>query len=284
MPRRKKSSPLDDMIELVSMLPWWAGAVMAPICYVLLHAWAVRVAAEMTIKPQLTSGIYYALASIGQYLLPFICLAGAAVSAWRRHQRKTLADNVSAAKSADVLEGMSWREFELLVGEGFRRKGFQVEELGGAGADGGVDLVLRKGGEKYLVQCKQWRAYKVNVQVVRELYGVMAASGAAGGFVVTSGRFTADAREFAEGRNVELMDGKALFELIRSVRGIVRDVPSRDVQGTARIEPEGASSASAAPPCPRCAGQMVRRTAKKGANAGDSFWGCAAFPRCRGIA
>src|SRR5688500_2721309 len=139
MPRRKKSSPLDDMIELVSMLPWWAGAVMAPICYVLLHAWAVRVGAEMTTKPQIASGIYYALASIGQYLLPFSCLAGAAVSAWRRHQRKTLADNVSAAKSADVLEGMSWREFELLVGEGFRRKGFQVEELGGAGADGGVD-------------------------------------------------------------------------------------------------------------------------------------------------
>jgi restriction system protein len=284
MPRRRKSSPLDDMIELVSMLPWWAGAVMAPICYVLLHAWAVRVAAEMTTKPQITSGIYYALASIGQYLLPFICLAGAAVSAWRRHQRKTLADNVSAAKSADVLEGMSWREFELLVGEGFRRKGFQVEELGGAGADGGVDLVLRKGGEKYLVQCKQWRAYKVTVQVVRELYGVMAASGAAGGFVVTSGRFTADAREFAEGRNVELMDGTALFDLIRSVRGMVRDVPSRGAEGKARVEPEVISNASGAPACPRCAGQMVRRTAKKGANGGESFWGCGAFPRCRGTA
>lgn len=284
MPRRKKSNALDDMIELVSLLPWWAGALMAPICYVLLHAWAVRVAAEMTTRPQLTSGIYYALASIGQYLLPFICIAGAAMSAWRRHQRKTLADNVSAAKSADVLEGMIWREFELLVGEGFRRKGFQVEELGGAGADGGVDLVLRKGGEKYLVQCKQWRAYKVTVQVVRELYGVMAASGAAGGFVVTSGRFTADAREFAEGRNVELMDGKALFELIRSVRGVVRDVPARSVEGKARIEPEFVSSVSAAPACPRCAGEMVRRTARKGANAGESFWGCAAFPKCRGTA
>lgn len=284
MPRRKKSSPLNDMIELVSMLPWWAGAVMAPICYVLLHAWAVRVAAEMTTKPQITSGIYYALAYIGQYLLPFICLAGAAVSAWRRHQRKTLADNVSAAKSADVLDGMSWREFELLVGEGFRGKGFQVEELGGAGADGGVDLVLRKGGEKYLVQCKQWRAYKVTVQVVRELYGVMAASGAAGGFVVTSGRFTADAREFAEGRNVELMDGDALLDLIRSVHGMVRDAPSRSAEGKARLEPEDVSNTSAAPVCPRCAGQMVRRRARKGANAGESFWGCAAFPRCRGIA
>ncbi|MES1264380.1 MAG: topoisomerase DNA-binding C4 zinc finger domain-containing protein [Variovorax sp.] len=36
--------------------------------------------------------------------------------------------------------------------------------------------------------------------------------------------------------------------------------------------------------CPKCAGTMVRRTARKGAHAGDSFWGCAAFPQCRGTA
>ena len=284
MPRRKKSSPLGDMIELVSMLPWWAGVVMAPICYALTHAWAMRIAAEMVSKPQLTSGIFYGLASVGQFLLPLICLAGAAMSAWQRHQRKTLADNVTAAKSADVLEGMSWHEFELLVGKGFRRKGFQVEEMGGAGADGGVDLFLRKGGEKYLVQCKQWRAYKVSVQVVRELYGVMAASGAAGGFVVTSGRFTTDAREFAKGRNVELMDGDALFQLMRSVRGAARVAPLCNAEGNARDESADISNVSAPPACPRCAGQMVRRTAKKGANAGESFWGCTAFPKCRGTA
>ena len=46
-----------------------------------------------------------------------------------------------------------------------------MEETGGQGADGGIDLVLRKGSERFLVQCKQWRAYKVGVNVVRELYG-----------------------------------------------------------------------------------------------------------------
>jgi len=284
MPRRKKSSPLGDMIDLVSMLPWWAGVAMAPLCYFLAHAWVVRIAAEMATKPQVTSGIYFALASVGQFLLPFVCLAGAAVSAWRRHQRKALADNVAAARSADVLEGMSWREFELLVGEGFRRNGFQVEELGGAGADGGVDLVLRKGGEKHLVQCKQWRAYKVGVQIVRELYGVMAASGAAGGFVVTSGRFTEEAREFAKGRNVELMGGDALFELIRSGRRAGHDGGSRGTEAKARVEPTAAGSEPATPDCPRCAGHMVRRTARKGVHAGESFWGCAAFPKCKGTA
>jgi restriction system protein len=89
---------------------------------------------------------------------------------------------MTQSKGADALNGMSWREFELLVGEAFRLQGYKVTEQGGAGPDGGVDIVLRKGSDTFLVQCKQCKAFKVSVGVVRELYGVMAAQGAAGGF------------------------------------------------------------------------------------------------------
>jgi restriction system protein len=37
-----------------------------------------------------------------------------------------------------------------------------------------------------------------------------------------------------------------------------------------------------APVCPQCLGPMVRRVAMKGASAGEAFWGCAVFPKCRG--
>ena len=37
------------------------------------------------------------------------------------------------------------------------------------------------------------------------------------------------------------------------------------------------------PACPRCNGEMVERTAKKGARQGQSFYGCAQFPKCRGV-
>jgi hypothetical protein len=33
--------------------------------------------------------------------------------------------------------------------------------------------------------------------------------------------------------------------------------------------------------CPKCLSPMVKRTAKKGSNAGGQFWGCSAFPKCR---
>lgn len=35
--------------------------------------------------------------------------------------------------------------------------------------------------------------------------------------------------------------------------------------------------------CPNCQGAMVQRVAKRGAGSGSAFWGCMAFPRCRGV-
>ena len=35
--------------------------------------------------------------------------------------------------------------------------------------------------------------------------------------------------------------------------------------------------------CPKCDAPMVRRVAKRGKNAGNEFWGCSTFPKCRSI-
>lgn len=40
--------------------------------------------------------------------------------------------------------------------------------------------------------------------------------------------------------------------------------------------------AAAAPTCPKCAGPMTPRTAKRPGNEAHGFWGCAAFPACLG--
>ncbi|MEP4546692.1 MAG: NERD domain-containing protein [Saccharospirillum sp.] len=34
--------------------------------------------------------------------------------------------------------------------------------------------------------------------------------------------------------------------------------------------------------CPHCGADMVLRESKKGHNAGDAFWGCSRYPKCRG--
>lgn len=37
------------------------------------------------------------------------------------------------------------------------------------------------------------------------------------------------------------------------------------------------------PRCPKCDSEMILRTAKSGANAGNRFWGCSNYPNCRGM-
>lgn len=294
--RKRKTSTAEDLMDLVAMLPWWAGIALALTSYMVLHSIAIRPLPAAQSPQQIgqlaTTAIWQGLAIGGQYILPLICLAGAAISAVRKRRRSQLFETTSASSSADALNNMSWREFETLVGEGFRRRGYSVRETGGGGPDGGVDLVLSKNGEKTLVQCKQWKAFKVGVSTVRELYGVMAADGAAAGFVVTSGRFTQEAAAFAAGRNIQLLDGPALMNLLKQAKVQTGAAPANKartaVPVTERFNKEPAfdtvqPAASPIPGCPQCGKAMVRRIAKRGPAAGKVFWGCSAFGAgCRG--
>ena len=282
MARRNKTTVAEALVDLVALFPWWGGVALAIAGYLVLHQISLQPVAAIApgqMGAAIAKNLVKSLATFAQYVVPLVCLAGAGLSAWRRRQRTQLASAVAGSDAADVLDGMTWQQFEMLVGEGFRRKGFQVVETGGGGSDGGVDLVLSKRGEKYLVQCKQWRAFKVGVEIVRELYGVMAARGATGGFVVTSGRFSAEASRFAEGRNVTLMDGDQLKALLRSTAG-ASPVPA---QRTAAVSPDrGRIPVQEEPRCPLCARPMARRRASRGSSAGQEFWGCTGYPNCRG--
>ncbi len=279
MVRKRKASALEDFTELVALLPWWAGVAIAVICYLVLHQMAapVRVAAVQPgqVGQLISQQLVVAFAMVGQYLLPIVSLMGAAVSYLRRRQRKALISDVAHSSAASALDGMAWHEFEALVGEAYAMAGYRVTETGGGGADGGVDLVLTKGGEKFLVQCKQWKAYKVGVDVVRQLYGVMAARGATGGFVVTSGSFTKDAKVFSEGRNMQLVDGTRLFAMIRQVR------QSQTAKQAPSVKQAVAATSTSEQVCPKCGSSMVTRTTRNGVNAGGIFWGCSSYPKCQ---
>lgn len=281
MPRRRKTSPLEDLIELAAMLPWWLGLALALVAYLLLHSYAtspVPAAKDLHQFGEQASGmVIRGFATVGQYIVPFAFALGAIGSFVGRSKRKKLvADVANARESGRTVDGISWREFEQLVGEVFRRKGFSVTETGGNGPDGGVDLILQMGSDKYLVQCKQWKAIKVGVTVIREFFGVMAAQGAAGGFVVTSGTYTDEAKAFAQGRNIQLVDGVLLKRWIANRTAAEQSKPEHSAQ------PESSQKKSA-PLCPVCNSVMQVRTAKRGAYVGSEFWGCPKFPACRGM-
>lgn len=281
MARTDRTSPLEDLVEIASRVPWWVGLLTAIVAYFSLHYFATMTFANSANLRDFgliaQQSLFKTAATFLQYLVPFALLGGVAISVLKDRKRKALVAFLAAPKTPVPLADMNWQDFEILIGELFRRAGFTVTETGGTQADGGVDLVLRKDGETHLVQCKHWRAQKVGVQIVRELYGVMAARGAAGGFVVTSGQFTNEAKSFAQGRNVELVGGEELAQLSdvlaaqfgRSSVSAHADEPAPGMNP----KPSG---------CPLCGAPMLRRMARRGMNAGGEFWGCTAFPNCKG--
>lgn len=260
MARRKKDA-LNDLVEVAASLPWWAGVLMAAVAFAVLHHYA---AVPSSAPPPEPANIGRTLLGVFclylQYIVPAALLIGAAISGWRRRRAKTLWHAALQLPEGAGLASFHWEEFERLVGQAFREQGYSVVDRGGHGPDGGVDLVLRRDGKTYLVQCKHWKSQAVGVTPVRELMGLVAAHRAAGGILVASGDYTPDARSFAAGLPIQLLRAEALL---------------------GRAMPESAQSTE--PVCPKCGAAMTLRIARRGAAAGNRFWGCTAYPKCRGI-
>lgn len=281
---RGRRTAFEDLIIIAGRLPWQAGLGLALLSFAVLHIVALRfgppVAAggSANFSAIYTHTLLATFAKLGQFIVPPALLVGAGTSAWRRRRASALVDGARPGKAPSA-ESLSWSEFEQLVAELFRRQGYAVTENLIGGPDGGVDLVLGKGNERALVQCKHWRTMSVGAPVVRELKGVMATRGIACGFVVSSGTFTDQARAFAADAGIGLVDGSQLMSMRRQLSKSSSGQAARP--GTIAGYAAGAE-ANTPPDCPKCGTPMVRRTARRGSNAGGEFWGCKRYPGCRG--
>lgn len=273
--RRRNKDELErtaeGLFQVLTIVPVWIGPLVALGCYLLLRFLVPASAANLT--PPLDES----LSGASRMLAPW--LAVTVLVLWMLAEFKKLTDRrlLDSRNNAVSLRHVSWQEFERLVGEAFRRQGYTVRETP-EGADGGVDLVLERNGERTLVQCKQWKSWKVGVKTIRELYGVVAAERAERGAVVCCGRYTKDARRFAENKPLELIDGQALWSMIEPLK---RGASTSEARSE-HMDPQPTVGRSQNL-CPKCGSVMVLRTASKGPHAGSPFYGCSAFPACRGI-
>lgn len=267
---RRNSSLLDGL----QRAPWPVG---------LIAGVAVLIAAQVlpTVLGNLQNPY---LAAIGRqfasgaliplfWMLAGLCWLAALISFFGQKKRQEL---LAAQSGLDTLRAMSWRELEQLVSEAYRRQGYRVQETAQGGADGGIDLVLRRDGQITLVQCKHWRTQRVGAPVVREQFGLLTHHQAAAVIIVTTGDFTREARAFADGKPIELVAGPALLALVRSVQ---RQPASSSTVAASSTIPPAASTSASEPTCPTCTAPMVRRTARQ---TKAVFLGCSRFPVCRG--
>ena len=254
----------DHLFYLIfRQIPTWATVATVTASYPVLRY----------VLPALTHGSLWTL--VISAFAPWLTLGLALIALYAEGDKYKRHRLLVRQSSLETLREMTWLEFEHLVGEVYRQQGYQIEEKGGSGPDGGVDIVLRRAGETVLVQCKQWKQARVGAPTVRELRGAVARDGAARGIFVTCGTFTRESIAEAQGQPpLELVNGEVLLGLIKQVQG--QTAPAQNA--LAAVNDDVPTS----PSCPKCCEPMQKRTARSGANAGSQFWGCPAYPRCRG--
>ena len=142
MPRRDES-----ILEILVLLPWWVSVIVSATVYIVM---TVVIPGMVSESPLLS-----AAAVVPPQFAPWIALIFLlpAPISWFGRRKKRL--RLDAQRDVDTIKSLSWREFEQLVAEAFRRQGYTVEENATAGADGGIDIRLVRYGQLHLVQCKQ---------------------------------------------------------------------------------------------------------------------------------
>lgn len=207
--KRSRSRRLGPLSRVWRALP----ALLGSLIWLSLYAWlALRLWDAEIINDRLNWLLGLAIIVLGVLL---------GIAWWRVWERMLRAWRGRRAQSKWVplrqeqLLSLTPSQFEEYVAQRiFARQGYTVENTPDV-KDGGVDiLLLDEYGRRSIVQCKRYKG-TVGSSTVRELYGTMIHHGAVEAFLATAGPISSDARAWAEGKPIRLLDGDAIERLAR---------------------------------------------------------------------
>jgi restriction system protein len=202
---------MDNLLSKLLGLPWWLGAGFGMALVLGFDFGLPRVDIQ---DPALRA--WAGISALVAPGLAVIALAAAAISLSRHLGYGQWLD--AQSENLAYIRTFRWRRYESVLRAVYEKQGLRVIKPRRDAACSGVDLLLRKGRDQYLVCCRQWRAKIVGVKTVRALFEAMGNRSAAGGIVATCGTFTEEAKRFAAGWDIELIDGTELHRMIHAAR------------------------------------------------------------------
>jgi restriction system protein len=247
----------DGAFAVRPAIHWWIGLTIA--------------AAALGFCGFLPGSLMYGhpfLSRLAQWCLdvaPVFAIVCAGIAAYALFKQVDVRRLRQTKNQLDALRNMDWQNFELLVADGFRRLGYEVDNRGWYVPSSRVHISLQKNGERTLVECRQWQVPEVGLGPVRELYSTLASEHADGAVLITSGTFIPEAEAFVRDKPIGLINGSGLLEL---VSGSQKD-SRRDM-------------VSDPPQCPVCERRMIRKKAPRDSSIGRFYWSCSAYPACPG--
>lgn len=182
----------------------------------------------------------------------------------------------SGIAQIDTMDGFL---FEKYLGHLFRAHGYEVVVTKAAG-DFGADLVIKKDGQKTVVQAKRYSS-NVGIKAVQEAQAAIAHYGASSAWVVSNRYYTQAAEELARSNRVRLVNRDELITMILQMKdGKVKPKSTAAQAPTLHVVPSVVAGQAEEPVdgsvCPRCGSKMVLRKGPRG-----EFYGCSSFPKCR---
>jgi hypothetical protein len=125
---------------------------------------------------------------------------------------------------------LAWDGYFALVGDIFRREGYEV--FGGEGPDGDViDMEIVRGAERMLVNCQLRGLDQIGIEPLSEMYQV-AQRNDAGVAIVSDGDFAPEAWAFADAQGIAIIDREILTGLVLDLT--LGDAMSTGFKGRAR--------------------------------------------------
>lgn len=137
--------------------------------------------------------------------IPFAVIG--CIAAWRQ-LRMPGAGRV--AERLEILRALSWRDFSDALEAAYRHEGYAVRRLG----RGAADLELTRGGQRTLVSAKRWKVARAGVEPLRELAAAGAGGDAVARVFVAASEVTEQARAFAAGHGIRIVEGAELVALL----------------------------------------------------------------------
>src|SRR5690348_7057099 len=198
MPRQRRTSFLEDLVSLTSMLPWWVCLFLAAVSYGVFHLIAGVKIGGSTGAEGISRGLLLGIAVGAQYVVPIVCVIAAAQSGIRQLSRNPAASEPQGSTessppitsgpelpddglydvwkdasktessrpaidttcwSKELLNALEWKRFELLCAGYFETLGFK-SKVAREGADGGVDIHLYAEGSSVAAIVVQCKAWR----------------------------------------------------------------------------------------------------------------------------
>ena len=204
--------------------------------------------------------------------------------------------------------------FEKIIGQMYEELGYKVKQTPKSN-DKGKDLIMTKGGKKYIVECKRYSPTNlIGRPEIQKFYGACIEENVEKGFFVTTSDFTSSAKSYPNdiANKIQLVNGLSLIKLMEEayplnvendkyelVCGQCGDIVQFELNGDlekkcksnhlvkSNIEDikkgifQTSSFVYLDPKCPICSSKMRKIKSKYHKN--SYFWGCSKYPKCTGV-